>query len=80
MLSPFRLKAVIGGVSELAREGVLSELLHAGNFFLISVTTEGLGNNFTRCHASESMCLKVNLGRTKVMISVKTLQKTVVYK
>ena len=51
-------------------EGALSELLHADDLVLISETIEGLRNNFLDWKEdNESKGLKVNLGKTKVMVN-----------
>ena len=47
-------------------EGALSELLYADVLVLMSETIEGLRNNKM---AFESMGLKVNVGKTKIMVS-----------
>ena len=57
-------------VTELAREGVLCELLYADNLVLMSETIERLRNSFLRWkEAFECKVLKVNLGKTKVMVT-----------
>ena len=51
-------------------EGALSELLYADDLVLVSETIEGLGNKFIKWkEAFESKGLKVNIGKTKVMVS-----------
>ena len=61
---------VVDVVTELAREGALSELLHADALVLMSETTEGLRSKFLKWkEAFESKCLKVNLQKTKAMVS-----------
>ena len=51
-------------------EGALSELLHSDDLVQMSETIEGIGNKFIKWkEAFESMGLKVNLKKTKVMIS-----------
>ena len=63
-------KAVVDVVTELVREGVSSELLHADCLVLMSETIEGLRNKFREwMEAFESMGLKVNVGKTMVMVS-----------
>ena len=48
---------------------MLSELLYADDLVQMSETIEGLGNKFLKWKESfESMDLKVNLGKTKVMV------------
>ena len=39
-------QVVVGVVTELAREGALSELLYADDLVLMSATIKGLRNNF----------------------------------
>ena len=51
------------------REVALSELLYAEDLVLMSETIVGLRNKFLKWkEAFESMGLKVNLGKTKVMV------------
>ena len=69
LLSPFIFTVVVDVVTELAREGVLSELLYADDLVLMSETIEGLWNKFLEWkEAFESKGLNVNLGKTKVML------------
>ena len=50
-------------------EGALSELLYADGLVLMSETIEGLRNTLLKWkEAFESKGLKVNLGKTKVMV------------
>ena len=52
-------------VTELPREGVVSELLHADDLVLMSEAIEGCRNKFIKWEESfESIYLKVNLGKT----------------
>ena len=68
--SPFIFAVVEDGVTKLAREGALRELLHADDLVLMSETIEGLSDKFLKWkEALESKGLKVNLGKTKVMVS-----------
>ena len=61
---------VVDVVIEFAREGALSELLHAGDLVLISETIERLRNKFLKWKESfEIKGLKVNLRKTNVMVS-----------
>ena len=56
--------------TEFAREDALSELLYANDLLLMSETIEGLRDTFLKWKESfDSKCLKVMLGKTKVMIS-----------
>ena len=66
VLSAFLFAVVVDVVTEYAGEGVLSELLYAGAYFLIV----GLRNKFIKWkEAFESKCLKVNLEKSKVILS-----------
>ena len=68
VLSPFY-AVVEDVVTEFAREGALSELLCADDLVLVSEPIEGLRNEFLKWkEAFESKGLKVNLGKTKVMV------------
>ena len=70
VLSPFLFALVVDVVSEFATEGALSELLYADELVLMSETIEGLRDAFLKLkEAFESKGLKVNLGKTKVMVS-----------
>ena len=56
---------VVGVVTELARECVLSELVYVDNLFLMSETFEALRNKFTKWkEAFKSKALKVNLEKS----------------
>ena len=46
--SPFLLELVADVVTEFAKEGVLSELLHADDLVLMSETIEGLRDKFLK--------------------------------
>ena len=60
----------IRAVTEFVREGALSELLYVDDLFLLSKTIEGLRDKFLQSmKAFESKGLKVNLGKTKVMVT-----------
>ena len=65
---PF-LAVVVDVVTEFAREGALSELLYADDLFLMSDAIEGLRNKFLKWMEIESKDLKINLGKTMVMVS-----------
>ena len=70
VLSPFLLTVVADVATEFAREGVLSELLYADDLVQMSETIEGFRNKFIKWKETfESMSLKVNLGKTKVIVS-----------
>ena len=57
-------------VTEFSREGALNELQYADDLVLMSETIKGLRNNFIKWkEAFESKGLKVNLGKTMVMVS-----------
>ena len=72
VLSPFPFAVVID-VTEFAGEGALCELLYADDFVLMSETIGGLRNKFFNWKGTfESKGLKVNLCKTKVMVSVDT--------
>ena len=67
VLSPFLFAEVVD-VTEFAREGALSELLYADD--LMNETLMGLRNKLIKWkEVFESKGLKVNLGKTKVMVS-----------
>ena len=60
---------VVDVVTEFDREGALSELLYADDLVLMSETIEELRNKFIKWkEAFESKGLKVNLGKTKVVV------------
>ena len=57
-------------VTESVRNGLMSELLYADDLVLMSETMEGLREKFWKWKkAFESKRLKVNLGKTKVVVS-----------
>ena len=69
-LSPFLFALVVDVVTEFAREGVLRELLYADDLVQLNETIVTLRNMLLEWkEAYESMGLKVNLGKTKVMVS-----------
>ena len=49
VLSPFLFAVVVDVVTDLAREGVLSELLYADDLVLMSETIKGLRNMSSAC-------------------------------
>ena len=70
VLSPLIFAIVIDVVTESARQGLMNEMLYADDLVLMSETMEGLRDRFWRWkEAFESKGLKVNLGKTKVMVS-----------
>ena len=70
VLSPFLFVVVIDVVTELAREGVLSELLYADDLVLMREAVTALRDMFLKWkEAFESKCLKVSHGKTKVIVS-----------
>ena len=70
MLPPFLFYVVVDVFSELARDGVLSELLYAGDLVLMTETIERLRNKFLRWKVVfESKGLKVNIGKMKYGMS-----------
>ena len=70
VLSPFCSAVAVDVVIEFAREGALSEFLYADDLVLMSETFEGIGNKFLKWkEAFESKGLKVNPGKTLVMLS-----------
>ena len=72
VLSPFHSALMVNVVTEFAREGALSELLYADDIFLISETIQGLKDNFLKWReAFEGKGLKVNLGKTKMLLESK---------
>ena len=57
-------------VTESVRNGLMSEMLYADDLVLMSETMEGLREKFWKWkEAFESKGLKVNLGKTKVVVS-----------
>ena len=75
VLSPFLFAVVVDVVAEFAREGALSDFLYADDLVLMSEIIKGLRNKFLKWkEAFESKGLKVNLRKTKVMISSGIIQ------
>ena len=57
-------------MTHFVREGALSELLYADGLVLMSETIAGHRNTLLKWKVSfERKCLKVNLGKTLVMVS-----------
>ena len=73
VLSTYLFALVVDVVAEFAREGELSELLYVDDLVLMSETIDGLRDKFLKWKETfESKGLKVNLGKTKVMVVVST--------
>ena len=68
VLTLFLFAIVVDVVTELARDGVLSELLYADILILMRERDEGLRNKCVSWKAFESKSLKVNLGKASVMV------------
>ena len=70
VLSPLLFVIVVDIITENARRGVVNELLYANGLVLMSETMEDLKERFwNRKTALESKGLKVNIRKTKVMVS-----------
>ena len=70
VLSSFLFAVVVDVVTEFAREGALRDLLYADDLVVMRETIVGLRNKFLKLkEAFESKGLKVNLGKTTVMVS-----------
>ena len=69
VLSPL-IFAIVVVVTEHAREGLLNEILYADDLVLMSESLEDLRERFQRWRrALEGKGLKVNVGKTKMMVS-----------
>ena len=69
-MSPLLFAMVIDEVTENARKGWMKEILYADDLVLMGETIEELGENFDeRREAFESKEMRVNLGKTKLMVS-----------
>ena len=70
VLSPLLFAVVVDVVTENAREGLLNEILYADDLVLVSESMEDLRTKFEKWRkAFESKGMKVNLGKTKLMVS-----------
>ena len=70
VLSPLLFAMVIYEVTENARKGWMKQIVHADNLVLMGKTVEELRENFDEWgEAFESKGLRVNLGKTKLMMS-----------
>ena len=68
---------VVDVVTENVRSGSMSEMMYADDLVLTSETMEGLREKFWKWkEAFESKGLKVNLGKTKVLVSGAEGEKT----
>ena len=77
-LSPLLFAIVVDAVTESVRSGSMSEMLYADDLVLTSETMEGLREKFWKWKdAFESKGLKVNLGKTKVLVSGAEGEKSV---
>ena len=69
---------VVDVVTESVRSGSMSKMLYLDDLVLMSETMEGLRETFWKWkEAFESKGLKVNLGKTKVLVSGAEGEKTV---
>ena len=70
VLSPLVFAVMVDVVTEHARERLLNEILHADDQVLMSESLEDLRERFQRwSSALENKRLKVNVGKTKMMVS-----------
>ena len=70
VLSPILFAIVMDAICEDAREGLLFEILYADDLVLMADSMEELRMKFDKWkNALEKKGLKVNLGKTKVMVS-----------
>ena len=70
VLLPLIFAVWVDVVTEHAREGMLNEILYADDLVLMSESLENLRERFQRCRrALEGKGLKVNIGKTKMMVS-----------
>ena len=70
VLSPLIFAVVVAVVTEHAREGLLNKILYANDVVLMSESLEDLRERFQRWRrAMEGKGLKVNVGKTKMMVS-----------
>ena len=70
MLSPLLLAMVIDEEAENARKGWMKQILYADDLVLMGETMEELREKFDEWReAFESKGMRVNLGKTKLMVS-----------
>ena len=68
--SPLLLAIVVDVITESVRNGLMSEMLYVNDLVLTSETMDGLREKFWKWkEVFESKGLKVNLGKTKVVVS-----------
>ena len=78
VLLPLVFAIVVDVVMESVRSGSMSEMLDMNDLVLMSQTMEGVGEKFWKWkEAFKSKGLKVNLGKTKVLVSVAEGEVTV---
>ena len=70
VLSPLIFEVAVDVISENEREGLMNKILYADNLILMSESMENLKVKFLKWkEVFESKGLKVNLKKTKVMVS-----------
>ena len=70
MLSPLLVTIAVDVILENAREGLMNEILYADGIVFMSESVENLKGKFLKWkEAFERKWLKVNLKKTKVMVS-----------
>ena len=70
MLSPLLFAIVVNVITENARRGILDKLLYSDDLVLMSKTMDDLKERFWNGKdALESKGFKVNIRKTKVMVS-----------
>ena len=70
MISPLIFAVVVDAVTEQARKGLLNEILYADDLVLMSENLEDLREKVQRWRgALESKGMKVNIRKTKMMVS-----------
>ena len=70
MLSPLTFAIVVDVATEHAREGLMNEILHTDDLVLMSESMDDLWERFQKWRSAlEGKGLKVNVGKTKIMVS-----------
>ena len=78
VLSPLLFAIVVDVITESVRNGLMSDMFYADDLILTSETMEGLREKFWKWkEAFESKGLKVNIGKTKVVVSGAEAEVTV---